>query len=172
MQSHSTRKPIYPVGPSIAYIPLSRDMFSLVDWDDAELLCQWNWCVSPRKDIGDFIAIRHQSSPPTTITMHGAILGLNGRMVTPDHIRPISGLDNRHANLRITTACEQAYNRRKRCDCSSGFKGVYKTEDGRWRAVITVLKKKVNLGRFMDKESAAAAYREAALEYHGEFARF
>jgi hypothetical protein len=80
--------------------------------------------------------------------------------------------DNRIDNLRIATPSQNMWNSRKPKNNTSGIKGVscISTEQ-RWTASIKVLRKSKTLGWFKTKEEAAAAYRAAALKYHGEFAR-
>jgi hypothetical protein len=86
-----------------------------------------------------------------------------------DHINGDT-FDNRRANLRICTSAENARNSRGK-NGISGFKGVYPA-NSRWSAVINVDGRQIYLGVFASKEKAARAYDRAAIEHHGEFARF
>jgi hypothetical protein len=55
---------------------------------------------------------------------------------------------------------------------TSGFKGViWHKQSKKWYARITLNYKRIDLGLFKDKIQAAIAYNEAAIKYHGEFAR-
>jgi len=55
---------------------------------------------------------------------------------------------------------------------TSGYKGVYMSkQSGRFIARITVNYKGVHLGCFKTIEEASQAYKKAALELHGSFAR-
>jgi len=101
------------------------------------------------------------------IVMYGEI----PQGMTVDHINGIKG-DNRIANLRLATDCQNSYYRPRKSNNVSGYKGVYQRENGKYRAAITVNKKRQSLGTFETKEEAYAAYCEAARRLHGEFARF
>lgn len=90
--------------------------------------------------------------------------------MTIDHINGIKG-DNRITNLRLATDCQNSYYRPRKSNNVSGCKGVYQRENGKYRAVITVNRKRTSLGTFSTKEEAYAAYCEAARRLHGEFAR-
>lgn len=82
-------------------------------------------------------------------------------------------LDNRLCNLREATPAQNGWNRRVSRNTSSGFKGVcYHTGQRRWRAKIHHNGVEKHLGSFLTKDEACGAYRAAAIEYHGEFARF
>lgn len=72
-------------------------------------------------------------------------------------------------HLRGATHNDNAHNQGKRKHNTSGYKGVSKHKT-QWRAQIMVNKTKMHIGLFPDKESAYAAYCEAAKKYHGEFA--
>jgi hypothetical protein len=88
-----------------------------------------------------------------------------------DHING-DKLDNRIANLRLSTNAENSRNRPATRRNSTGYKGVYlDSYTGRWKAQINVDGKNRNLGRFDTPEEAHAAYREAAEQWHGAFAR-
>lgn len=100
------------------------------------------------------------------VVMHGSI----PEGMTIDHINGVKS-DNRITNLRLATDCENSYYRPRKSNNASGCKGVYQRENGKYRAAITVNKKKHNLGCFATKEEAYAAYCEAARRLHGEFAR-
>jgi hypothetical protein len=90
--------------------------------------------------------------------------------MTIDHINGDKG-DNRIANLRLATDSENSCYRPKKSNNTSGCKGVYQRENGKYRAVITSKKQKISLGTFNTKEEAYAAYCEAARRLHGEFAQ-
>lgn len=77
--------------------------------------------------------------------------------------------NNRLNNLREATRSENMQNRRWR---NPNGKGVTYQGDkaAPWQAQIAIEGQKIHLGFFFTKEEAAAAYREAALKYHGEFA--
>lgn len=163
------RKPIYPIGPSIAYIPLTKGKFACVDWDDAEYLSQWNWVAWWAKHGDTWYAIRHWNVEGQHMSM-----GMHRHIIrdvdSVDHKTPGNGLDNRRSNLREATRQQQARNRRVRSDSGSGMRGVQGAE-GRWRAKISVGSKRIHLGYFSTAELACAAYREAATKYHGDFAQ-
>jgi hypothetical protein len=90
-----------------------------------------------------------------------------------DHING-NRLDNRKSNLRIVTARQNQYNKRKTTkETSSKYKGVCWIEKAKgWLAVIRVEGKRTNLGYFETEEAAAIAYNEKAKEFQGEFALF
>lgn len=78
--------------------------------------------------------------------------------------------DNRLHNLRPATFKDNAVN----CILGTnrvGFKGVTKVGK-RYRAMIRVNGKKKHLGYFYHPEAAAAAYQDAALKHHGQYANF
>lgn len=88
-----------------------------------------------------------------------------------DHING-NILDNRKENLRVCTHTQNMWNRKTHKNNKLGVKGVYYCPHRcKYVAQIKVNKKKINLGRFNLLEDAAQAYRDAALLYHGEFAR-
>lgn len=88
-----------------------------------------------------------------------------------DH-RNLKKDDNRWENLRLASEKENCSNRRIRSDNRTGFKGVSLHESGRYRASIQSRNgKRLHLGYFGTPEEAHAAYAEASIIHHGEFAR-
>lgn len=88
-----------------------------------------------------------------------------------DH-RNRNPLDRRIENLRAATHSQNICNTAPRRDSKTGIKGVYRRNKNSFRAAIMLNGKRTSLGDFRTLDAAAAAYRKAALELHGEFARF
>lgn len=85
-----------------------------------------------------------------------------------DHI-DMDKSNNRFANLRESDASRNSANTKTRKN-RSGLKGA-RWDKGKWSSTIVVNKKRIYLGRYEKAEDAHAAYRAAAIKYHGEFAR-
>lgn len=86
-----------------------------------------------------------------------------------DHVNCDKG-DNRISNLRAADHTTNKWNRRKYKSNKSGFKGVSRYRN-KWQAAITANGTITSLGRFDTPEDAYAAYCEAAVRLHGDFAR-
>jgi hypothetical protein len=98
-------------------------------------------------------------------------------LVYGEHPKELDHIDgdpsnNRVSNLRAATKGQNARNRRVLSRSKLGVKGVFQTRFGTYKAVIGVDGQKKWLGTFKTVEEAHAAYRAAAKELHGEFARF
>ncbi len=144
-------------------IPLTRGQVALIDDADFNELSRYKWCVMR------IYACRFEGR--RCIPMHRQILQAPAELEV-DHIDG-NGLNNQRSNLRLCTTSQNQQNSRRRTDNTSGYKGVsFDQRRGRWKAQIRVNGKRITLGRYDDIEHAAAAYHEAALRYHGEFARF
>ena len=87
-----------------------------------------------------------------------------------DHINR-NKLDDKITNLRLSSAKENSRNREKQSNSSSKLKGVsWHKVIKKWRSCIKSDHKFIHIGYFETKYLAYAAYCDAALELHGEFA--
>jgi hypothetical protein len=105
------------IGPSIAYIVLTKGKFALIDSQDAELLEKYSWYTSTSRDGGMMYAKMKAGKYGPTFSMQQFILQTPTGLVS-DHINRNS-LDNRRINLRAVTNSENLCNRggwRKWCD--------------------------------------------------------
>lgn len=83
-----------------------------------------------------------------------------------------NGLNNTRENLRLALQKQNAKNRQKVAVGSSRFKGVHWSKTHRvWVARIQTDGRGYHLGTFDKEEDAARAYDEAAIRFHGEYAR-
>jgi len=108
-----------------------------------------------------------------TTLLHREILSVPKGLMT-DHING-NALDNRKSNLRIVSNAQNQANRNLSKNNTSGYKGVGKTKNGTYSANIGVMvdgkSKRLYLGTFLTKEEAAKVYNDAALYYHGCYAK-
>lgn len=67
--------------------------------------------------------------------------------------------DNRYANLAVVTRMENTQN--------NGATGIsFDPLRNKWQAQICISNKRTHLGRYVNKEDALSAYREAKVKYH------
>jgi hypothetical protein len=168
------RPAIYPIGPSIAYIPLTKGQYALIDRDDVETVGGYNWCALWNRGTQSFYAVRGLRiavGKQTAFGMHNQILA-NPAGLDIDHIHG-NTLDNRRCALRLATRSENLRNRRINRNSASGFKGVsWHKSERKWRSDIQIENRRISLGYFSTAEAAHAAYCEAARKHFGVFARF
>lgn len=151
------RKPILVIGPSIAYLPLTRSQFSCVNSDyefSGNFWAAWN------RTTHSYYAVAHNRILHRELTS-----APDGMMV--DHINRNS-LDNRIQNLRIATNSQNQHNTKRRVDNSSGIRGV-RFERGRWRAQIKRNGKNFHIGSFSTSHEAKLAYDQKAKELSDSF---
>jgi hypothetical protein len=157
-------------GYTFRRIPLSKGKYAIVDLQDYDWLRQYKWHINEGRSpyaarnsrVGD-------GRKKTKIGMHREILGVKETMVV-DHINH-NTLDNRRANLRPATVRQNAYNRRKKPNTSSRYKGTYWIKrEKKWMADIKVDGRRKRLGYFDSEVEAARAYDSAARKGQKEFA--
>lgn len=159
-------------------IPLTRGQIAVIDDIDADLAeLKWFAQFLSHYATGEhFVAGRSVriGSKRTMQLLHRVVLArIVGRDLVKneevDHIDRNS-LNNQRSNLRLATRSQNNANRG--VSNSTGYKGVRRAGQNRWQAVISVNGKLKALGRFSTPEAAHEAYKKAALEMFGEFARF
>jgi hypothetical protein len=80
--------------------------------------------------------------------------------------------NNSISNLRLATMSQNIANSKRSTRNTSGIKGVsWARNERKWVAQITKQSRVIRLGYFASKSDAAQAYREAAVNLFGEFAR-
>ncbi len=147
-------------------IRLTHNKVALVDDKWFPYLSQFSWQARYDRTTGKYYAARQVRRK--FIRMHREILN------APDglHVDHVNGntLDNREKNLRLATSAQNAWNRDKYRNNTTGYKGVTcDKERGKFRAQITVHGKSISLGRFDDPREAALAYDQAVRQYHGPY---
>lgn len=155
-------------------IPLTKGMHAIVDVCDAELIRQFKWKAQSREINKTVYASRTlgflNGKRPTQM-MHRYILGITDNGVHVDHIDG-NGLNNRRNNLRVCSHAENMWNSAAHKDNSTGLKGIWLDKRiNKYCASIRVHGKKRYLGSFDTPLLANDAYRQAAIDLHGEFAR-
>ncbi len=117
---------------------------------------------------------KHGSVMNVPVKAHiAAFMIVHGRLPAGhiDHIN-MDRADNRIANLREAGHGENLCNRGAPRNNTSGAKGVsWIAAKGKFRSEIQAAGKRQHLGYFLSIEEASDAYRRAADQMHGEFAR-
>ncbi len=157
---------------SARLIPLMQGKFAIVDAEDFERISKYKW---------HFVTSRGKSYARTHINLEGVNVSIGmHRLVMDgavncqnetDHIDG-NGLDNRKAKLRSCTHLENAGNRKRQSNNTSGYKGVSWCKGmGKWKTQIQYNYKSMHIGYFNCLVKAAVAYDGAAMKYFGEFAK-
>jgi hypothetical protein len=151
-------------------LPLSQGKHTIIDADNYEWLNQWKWYYDKGYAVRNETVFVNGVRKQKRITLSRLILNAPKDMEV-DHINGDS-INNTKANLRLVTDGQNARNKRKVKNKSSVYKGVslHKGER-RWHSRIMFDWKLIHLGSFEDEVNAALAYNQAALKYHGEYAK-
>lgn len=155
-------------------ITLSKGKFTIVDDENYEFLMQWKWYYWEGRN-GNGYALRKKNLGIIdgrvqwkTFRMHRFIVNAPSDMHV-DHIN-FDPLDNRKSNLRVCTAKQNSYNKKKLKGVSK-YKGVsWKSPNKKWQAAIKCGENTYYLGLYNSEEDAAQAYNFSAVKYFGEFA--
>lgn len=152
-------------------IQLTKCLVALVDDDMYDLVNQFKWHIDS-KGYATRCARISKTKTKRVFMARFIMDEPKGKMV--DH-KDLNPLNNQLDNLRITTRGNNRANSKKQNGVSSSFKGVchYPSQNKRnpFIASIKHNKKQIHLGYFSNEADAALAYNEAAIKYHGEFAR-
>jgi len=136
----------------------NSDEYALVDQKDVDLLEYFQW---------------YKTSHGYAATNHGGCLLMHRFIMNEpegyeiDH-KNGNRLDNRRKNIRKCTTQQNLRNQ----SVSKGkkYKGVFPSRN-KWKAIIVVSGKHINLGSFIKDKDAAKAYNKAAKKYFGRFAK-
>ncbi|SDJ61839.1 AP2 domain-containing protein [Paenibacillus naphthalenovorans] len=148
---------------------LGKGEICLVDDEDYARLSKFRWNKSQygyAYRLGD-----RNKGEKWKVLMHREIMGAQDGQII-DH-KNGNRIDNRKENLRFATPLQNATNRNGKI-AKSGYKGVFRNTSSKresWIARIKVNKKLIHIGCYPTMEQAARAYNQAALKYHGDFAR-
>lgn len=158
-------------------IPLSQGKVALVDDADFDGLNRHKWCAVRvrRKTMPDvFYAVRainyRRADGSKTCRLEYMHRVLVPDAPDVDH-QDGSTLNNQRYNLRPATRSQNIANTPKRSGTTSRFRGVCRSQRGRWIAAIRHLGHTTHLGTYEREEDAAHAYDAAARRVFGEFAR-
>ena len=133
--------------------------FDMDDYDKIKNIC-WN------EQFKNIPVLQGRDLKTNKMVRMHSYLGYNNY----DHIDR-NELNNRKHNLRPATKQENARNHSLLKNNKSGFTGVYWDKKScQWRAYITIDRKHIYLGLFIDKKDAIVARLYAEKKYFGEFA--
>lgn len=153
-------------------IKLTKGLVAIVDDVVFEWLSQYKWYANKtrnatyarREEIIDGMRVKKY--------MHREVLGIGkNKVFVVDHIDG-NTLNNQKDNLRAVSHRQNLRNQQLQSNTSSKFKGVcFVKASGKWIAGIKINYRRINLGTYSSEEEAAFAYNEAAIKYHGQYAR-
>lgn len=122
--------------------------YFLIDHVDQELVSKYVWHI----DSNGYIMTKIQGRG---IKLHRYLMNASDNQEV-DHISR-DPLDNRRSNLRLVNRSLNCLNRCVSQHNKAGYKGVYRSQDGKWHAQISYNGKKLYLGTYSCCEDAIAA---------------
>jgi len=155
----------YEIKEEITIGSMSSGGKFLIDTNMLLLVEGYNWHLSR---AGYVVRNVRDINGDKAIFMHREIIKAPARLVV-DHINR-EKYDNRLLNLRVCTQQQNMVNVGMIKTITSGYKGVSKVENGRFRAYIDYMNKRYHLGTY-DTASEAAIQRDVVFErLNGEYA--
>lgn len=155
---------VQPTDASYRLVPLAKGQVMMVSLDDFEWASEIAWTSRDGYAYSgrNCSAHRHIAQRAT------------GQLPPQTEVDHKNGdrLDNRRANLRVTTKLLNARNRRLNSNSKSGYKGVcLHKRVGLWGVSIGAHGQQLHVGYFETQEEAAWMRDQWAIELHGDFAR-
>lgn len=156
-----------------------EELRAVLDYDPDTGIFKWREASNIRKDIRGKLAgtIQYDGYRCIRVKPYRYYAQVLAWFYTwgkwPDHQvdhRDTNRDNNAIDNLRLASPIENGNNSRRSRRNTTGFKGVCRYKD-KWMAQCRVKGRKRYLGVFDTAEEAHAAYKVAALDGHGEFAR-
>lgn len=137
---------------------------TIVDAEDVEKIKDYKWHLNTQ----GYAATNIKN---TTLQMQHLVVDIkNNRQKKTDH-EDRDRLNNRKTNIRFCTQKENARNRGKSKNNTSGHKGVSWNKNlNKWDVRITANQKQIFLGYFNSLRAAAKEYNNAAIKHFGKFA--
>ena len=136
------------------------------DLEDYEKIKDYCWSINSQ----GYIVAPNLNSDYRIVKMHRLISNCP-RYFDVDHIHgKTSRYDNRKENLRIVTRSQNNMNKGVQSNNVSSVTGVsWHKVSNRWIAYISINKKRINLGSFVDFNDAVRVRKEAEEKYFGEY---
>ena len=140
-----------------------------IDDDDAERVLCKKWYVRvPEANTPYCYTWVYTGGEVIATSLHRFIMNMVGEnSMVIDHIDH-NGLNNQKANLRVCSILENAWNKKKGINNTSGYKGVA-WKSNKWCARIMKNYEMYEMGSYDNIEDAAFSYDIAALHLFGEF---
>lgn len=135
---------------------------TFIDLDNVDVVKNYKWSFD--ESNGYVVNVKNN------VLLHRLIINPPCEMMV-DHING-NRLDNRKINLRIVTPQQNAINISRRCDNTSGHKGIsWDKKSKKWHTYINIKTKRIHLGYFDSLEEAIEVRKQAEIEYFGEYRR-
>ena len=163
-------------------IKLTKKYETIVDDNLFEELNKFKWFAAKDTRSDNYYACRrvHKNEKlifnKVHIRLHQYIFYIkkqitNFRLQNIDH-KDGDTFNNQYNNLRLCSTSNNLKNQKLNKRNTSGYKGVsWHKSRKKWRTVIRINKKSIDIGYFISKLDAVKAYNKAATKYYGEFAR-
>ena len=141
---------------------------TIIDVEDVNKCIGYKWCLTRRENC-PYVRTNPTSFYPA-MALHRQVMGIvNISKITLDHINRDT-LANRKSNLRVCTQSQNGANQKIPKNNRSGYKGVYWHKyKKKWVASVRHNFKLIEIGLFINKMEAVAAYRNKAKQLFGEF---
>lgn len=153
---------------------------SLIDLEDFEKVNSYtgSFCATWAENTNGFYAIMtiyygkiNGKYKNNTIRLHRIVMNCTDSKSFIDHINH-NTLDNRKANLRLTSNNKNSKNRKgKNTNNKSGYRNVtWLKNENKWMVQLQINGKNTRLATFDDVDEAGKFAEDARKKYYGEFA--